>query len=265
MPDFPLLSDASVLLFRFRPCPPAEEMYPRYAAWLDPQERQRLGRFRFNRHRQEFLHGRALTRFVLAHYLDVKPGDLVFSSSENGKPHVAGDAPVHFNLTHSHGTCVLAVSVAGSVGVDLERVDTGNDRTGIAERYFSKTERDFLRVLPETERRSMFTAMWTLKESYIKATGQGLSLPLSHFTCEIRPPELRLLLPGESADGNSWHSELARFDDGCFFAHTVAFRGTAPKSGYFDLVPGVSLAALPLVPLARGCSVTAGSSMHGAT
>jgi 4'-phosphopantetheinyl transferase len=255
VPDFPALSNESVLLFRFRPCPMAEALRSRYEAWLDPQESVRLGRFHFEVHRREFLYGRALTRFVLSHYLEVGPGEVRFSKSEFGKPRVDGNDFIHFNLSHSRGISVLALSLTGPVGVDLEKIDTANDGVGIAERYFSRAELRYLLQLSADRRPDMFFALWALKESFIKATGKGLSLPLADFTCEIRRPDLKLLLPEDLCAAGPWHGELTRFDDNHFCARTVAYQDTPPVSRFFDLVPGASLASLAVEPLAQGRSV----------
>jgi phosphopantetheinyl transferase len=254
MRTFPELSNDAVFLFRFRPCPVTEELRPLYQGWLDSQETERLGRFQFDVHRREFLYGRALVRYVLSHYLDIGPAEVRFSKSEFGKPYIDSNESIHFNLSHSRGTSVLALSAAGPVGVDLEQVDASHDGIGIAERYFSQVEHQYLLRLPAAERPASFFSLWALKESFIKATGKGLSLPLATFTYEIRLPELRLLLPADLYDAGPWFSELTQLDDGFICARTLTSRNAVPASRFFDLVPGASFAALPVETLARGRS-----------
>lgn len=92
---------------------------------------------------------------------------------ENGKPELDG---LHFNLSHSHNMVALAVSEQ-PVGIDLEIIDKihGN----IAKRYFTERENAYLDAFEGAEREKEFFRIWTMKESYLKMTGEGLSLELN--------------------------------------------------------------------------------------
>ena len=99
---------------------------------------------------------------------------------KNGKPLLKDAQDVHFNLSHS-GDLVMCVVSAREVGCDVELVKDG--RLGVAQRFFTPGECRFI-GLGEDERvkNERFFRLWTLKESFIKANGAGLSIPLNTFS-----------------------------------------------------------------------------------
>jgi 4'-phosphopantetheinyl transferase len=155
-------------------------------ALLAPEERERRDRYRFERDRRSYLATRALVRTVLSRYAAVAPEDWRFAAGEHGKPHVAGPggAPrIEFSLSNTAGLVACAVSWAHArVGVDTEALDRPGELVTVADRFFSPKEVGALRSLAGDQQRRRFYSYWTLKESYIKARGLGLSLPLDQFT-----------------------------------------------------------------------------------
>jgi 4'-phosphopantetheinyl transferase len=162
------------------------ELLAAHEALLAPDERERHGSFHFERDRRLFLATRALVRTVLSSYATVAPADWRFATSEHGKPRIGSPVvtpPIYFNLANTPGMVVCVVSVAHEpLGVDAERIDREAEALGLAERYFSASEVRGLRALPACEQPRRFFAYWTLKESYIKARGLGLVLPLDQFS-----------------------------------------------------------------------------------
>lgn len=156
-----------------------------YDALLTPDERTRHGRFHFERDQRLFLATRALVRTVLSQYAPVAPADWRFGAGEHGKPHIAPPRAPHlwFNLSNTRGLVVCAVSLAHeALGTDVEAIDRRGELLAIADRSFSPFERAALRALPAEAQLARFFAYWTLKESYIKARGLGLALPLDAFS-----------------------------------------------------------------------------------
>ncbi|QQZ39510.1 4'-phosphopantetheinyl transferase superfamily protein [Pseudomonas sp. SK3(2021)] len=118
----------------------------------------------------------------------VAPQQWVFASNAWGKPAiVAPGAPMAFNLSHTEGLVTLALTLENSVGIDVESRQRTTD-TDLAERFFSASEVRYLSSLPTAERASAFISLWTLKEAYIKACGQGLSIPLDSFSFDLTTP-----------------------------------------------------------------------------
>ncbi len=144
-------------------------------SWLNREERERAERFRFPVHRERFIRGRGMLRRLLAVYLDKDPAAITFETGEKGKPFLP-DFPIHFNLSHSEGRAVLAVSHLPSIGIDIECFDRKVNVDGLSRRCFRESEISGMLELPEEEKRRAFFWIWTAKEARMKATGEGFSL-----------------------------------------------------------------------------------------
>lgn len=164
------------------------ELLARYQLLLTTEERQRQQRYRFSKNQHDALITRAFVRDLLSHYADVAPQDWRFIKGEKDKPEIDNPPlPLRFNLSHTHNMITCAVTLAHDIGLDVEHVERNNDILAIADRYFSPLEVAELFSLPEQQQRSRFFDYWTLKESYIKACGLGLAIPLDHFSFLINP------------------------------------------------------------------------------
>jgi 4'-phosphopantetheinyl transferase len=120
-----------------------------------------------------------LARSVLADELKVSSKAIEFSVNKYGKPFLTKNNNLHFNLSHSGDWVVCAVDKE-PIGIDIERIKP--IELGIAEHFFSDEEYKLLMSKSPEDRQCFFFDLWTLKESYIKAVGRGLSLPLNSFT-----------------------------------------------------------------------------------
>ena len=162
---------------------------------LSPDERARADRFRFPRDADRFVAGRGILRDILGRYVAVAPAALAFRYGPQGKPELETPAGtgVGFNVSHAGGVLLVAVGLRRSIGIDVERDRPGLDLE-LAARYFSPGELAVLRGLPDARRRRAFLDCWTRKEAYIKARGQGLSLPLDSFDVSLGPDEPARLL-----------------------------------------------------------------------
>jgi 4'-phosphopantetheinyl transferase len=164
---------------------------------LADDERQRSERFYFEKDRRYFIAGRGALRSLVAGYLARHPSEIRFAYTSYGKPMLAGqsgEVELRFNLSHSHGLALLAVTRGRDVGVDLEHIRDDLNGEQLAERFFSPREVEILRSLAPELRREAFFHCWTRKEAYIKANGKGLSLPLDQFDVTLRPGEPAALL-----------------------------------------------------------------------
>jgi len=161
-----------------------ERLLAAYREFLSEPERAQAERFYFARDRHRYLVTRALVRTVLGRLLDLPPAELRFGANEHGRPHLldaAGSAGLHFNLSHTRGLVALAVSRDRELGIDVENTRERNPSLDIAERFFAPVEASELRAQPEHRQQQRFFEYWTLKESYIKARGMGLAIPLDKF------------------------------------------------------------------------------------
>lgn len=164
---------------------------------LAADEEARAGRFHFEKDRAHFVAARGVLRDILGCYLKREPECLSFRYGSHGKPALAGyldGEGIRFSVSHSHGMALYAVAREREVGVDLERVRPDLAVGEIAERFFSRWEVATLRALPAELQRQAFFRCWTRKEAYIKARGEGLSLPLEQFDVSLAPGKPAALL-----------------------------------------------------------------------
>jgi 4'-phosphopantetheinyl transferase len=176
---------------------------------LSADELKRARRYHFQKDREHFIVARGLLRTILGRYLDEEPSQLRFRYGPHGKPalsRVFGKETLSFNLSHSHGLALFAVSRGRELGIDLEYIQAHLADDQIAERFFSPREVELLRGLPKDVQREAFFIFWTRKESFIKATGKGLSLPLNQFEVSLVPGKPIVLL---STNGD--HQKTSRW------------------------------------------------------
>jgi 4'-phosphopantetheinyl transferase len=163
---------------------------------LSPDERARADRFHFEADRKRHILARGITRSLLGRVLD-RPADMLqFEYNEFGKPALARshDNPIEFNASHSGDLVLVALSHSRILGVDVERMKSDMATAEIASRFFSPSECRALAALPPDLKCPAFFCCWTRKEAYLKARGDGLSLPLDQFDVAFVPgAEPRLL------------------------------------------------------------------------
>ncbi len=175
---------------------------------LSPDELTRADRFHFEKDQRHFTVARGLLRTLLATYLQIAPEKLRLAYGEKGKPFLeVSPKPISFNLAHSGGRAIYAFSANRELGVDLELIR--EDMTGeqIAKRFFSSYEIEVLNAVPATLRNEAFFNCWTRKEAYIKARGEGLSMPLDEFDVSLTPGEPAALLRNHVDD-----DEISRWE-----------------------------------------------------
>jgi len=175
----------------------SEPVQPSLLSILSPDERTKAERFYFAKDRARSIAARAMLRVILSRYLEVKPAHLRFRYNRFGKPALIGQSgldPLHFNMSHSGELALYAITRARKIGVDVEHVREDLASEQIAERFFSPREVAMLHALPVNMRTQGFFNCWTRKEAYIKARGEGLSLPLDRFDVSLTPGQPAALL-----------------------------------------------------------------------
>lgn len=142
---------------------------------LTPAESQRAARFRMDAHREEFALSRLLLKRALAGCLGIAAKDVRLAIDRHGKPFLdpGCGSGVCFNISHSHGRLLVAVSDGLPVGIDIERVDPDVDPLSLAKTGLSPEDVEELLGLDGVERRERFYALWTRREALLKAVGTG--------------------------------------------------------------------------------------------
>lgn len=208
--EHPVLTHDSVHVWRSRlNASPLEVAKFRHT--LSEDEITRADRLHFQRDSDRFVVAHAALRVILGQYLGCDPVMLAFTCNAHGKPFLLKpvSSGVDFNLSHSGDIAFCAFTRGRQVGVDVERIREGVASEDLAERYFSPLEVRTLRSVPASLRSRTFFNCWTRKEAFIKARGQGLSLPLNGFAVsQISGEPARLLwTDGDPDEVSRWRLE----------------------------------------------------------
>ncbi len=185
-------------------------LHEQYRALLTEEERGKEFRFYFPDDQRRYLVTRAMVRTVLSRYQHVAPTDWRFANNHYGRPAISNLSPdecgLCFNISHTKGLIALAVTHRRELGVDVENLRTREVSLDIADRFFAPPEVEELATVPPDRQQDRFFEYWTFKESYIKARGMGLSIPLGQFSFHY-PHERAVNIaidPALGDDANRW-------------------------------------------------------------
>jgi 4'-phosphopantetheinyl transferase len=184
------------------------------AVVLSDAERQRASCFAFDRDRRRFIVARARLRQLLAVRLGVRPESVEFVYGAHGKPALArrfADSDLCFNVSHCDDLAAYALSYGRTVGIDIEAIRVIGNADDIAARYFSCRENATYCSLDPRDRLLGFFNCWTRKEAFLKALGDGLSMPLDHFDVSLAPGEPAKILRVENTPGDDFGWSLDSF------------------------------------------------------
>lgn len=187
---------------------------------LSFDEHERAGRFHFEKDREDFVAARGILRELVSMYVGLPAPVLIFSYTDYGKPVLSNSrlaGVLQFNVAHSHGIAMYAFVQGRDVGIDVEYHRRDLVVEEVARGVCSSREMAALRSLPEAQQKIAFFDCWTRKEAYIKARGQGLSLPLDQFSVSLLPGKPPALF---STNGDPLQDGLWRLFD------------VAPRVGY---------------------------------
>jgi 4'-phosphopantetheinyl transferase len=206
-----------------------------FEATLSTDEKARSERFHFARDRDHFVAARGILRQLLASYTQSSPAELQFNYGAQKKPALRAKnmpAALRFNLSHSHGLAIFAISEKRELGIDLELIQPRFAADGIAERYFSSRELAELRALPPEKTAEGFFLCWTRKEAYVKAHGAGLHIPLDSFDVTLTPGGPERLC---STDSERW--SLRSFEPASQYVGAIVGEGKSWRASYWDWTP----------------------------
>jgi 4'-phosphopantetheinyl transferase len=204
---------------------------------LSDEEGQRASRFRFEQHRNRYIVGRATLRQILGAYLNNPPEKFDFEYGNHGKPTLAsrnGAQTLEFNLAHSDALALIAVSQAGPVGVDVEQVRPLKDADELVKRFFSPRENSAFQKLSSEQKPQAFFNLWTRKEAWLKATGDGIAHHLNRVEVSFLPgePAQLLSLPDNLGSETNW--SLRELNPAPGFTAAVALACANPEVNCFS-------------------------------
>lgn len=164
---------------------------------VSPDKKERLRRFYRKEDMLRGLFADLLSRDMIRQKTGLNNEEISFATNEYGKPFLKDSEDIQFNLSHS-GEWVVGAIDKKQVGVDVERVQEID--LDISRNYFSPDEHEDLMSKPD--KYDYFFTLWSLKESYIKILGKGLSHPLNAFSIKFIDPEHIIIKVGDKQIGD---------------------------------------------------------------
>lgn len=183
-----------------------KEEFEQLSSYVSCEKRERIRRFRRFEDTQRSLLGEVLARYAICKRLGIKNNEITFGQNEYGKPVLTDLSSIHFNISHSGDWVVCAID-NNPIGIDVESIKP--IEFSIAESFFSKEEYTALSNQDKGAWLIYFYRLWTLKESYIKAEGKGLSIPLKSFTINIERNKISI---SSSQGSNNYHFKQLELD-----------------------------------------------------
>lgn len=207
---------------------------------LSADEISRVQQLRFEQHRRLFMAGRSAMRSILGSYTDTAPDTVRFSYGEHGKPHLYTDdvaPPLTFNFSNADGQALLAVAADREVGIDIENLHRDINTAGLVRHILTDAERTSFNKLPEADRKQALLIIWTRKEAWIKALGEGLFRSVKSFAVpyELVSTSLTQRLTDTTGEPADWtFLSLNAHPD---YLATLTARGTDWSYRCFDWQP----------------------------
>lgn len=188
---------------------------------LSDEERARAARFGTDALRRRYVSGRAALRTTLGKRLGIAPGAVRIVRGARGRPALAEDGALDFNVTHTRGVALIALldRTGYRVGIDIEGEDRTLAHDSLARKFLASAEREAIAHLDDDARRRAFLRLWTCKESMSKATGDGLSAPFARIAIDTARTPVVVEGPGDYAPAR-W--TLHAIDAGAGYFATVA-------------------------------------------
>lgn len=169
------------------------------AKYLSSDKREKIKRFHQLEDYRRSLFADILIRYMICKITRKEFAKIVFDYNKYGKPFLIGEPNIQFNVSHS-GDWVVAVVNSFPIGIDIEKIRPIELRIG--KRFFTNKEYEYIMNKNPISRLEYFYEIWTLKESYIKAAGMGLSIPLDSFNICINDNSISIETENEFKNYN---------------------------------------------------------------
>lgn len=223
----PVLEDDEVHVWRAAlDCSPSQVQ--KLCQVLSSDEMASGSRIRLPDHRARFLVAHGLLRIILGHYAGRQPAELQFLRGPQGKPFLqpqTGRGDVRFNMSHSGGLALYALTRGREIGIDVEQINPDFKVEEVIKHTLSPHELVTINRLPPEAKRDMFFRHWTLKEAFLKGTGLGLSLSPDQVAVSLTGNGSQVELETSGPPGESSDWSLHVLDPGPGFAGALAVEG----------------------------------------
>ncbi|CAI3151936.1 4'-phosphopantetheinyl transferase Sfp [Acinetobacter calcoaceticus] len=216
-----------------------------YLGFLSSAEKLRYDQYHSKAARL-FLISRVLVKTVLADKLGISPHEVNIQLHPNGKPFVEGSKAVYFNLTHSADVIILAVTEEGEIGVDIEQVDRVFDWMRV-DSVLAPSEIEWIKgneLIDPFSVYQRFFQIWTLKEAYIKCTGDGMSRHLKMFNFHVLAERIQFFDSTNNAQKTEeYYFESYMYDSNFIFSICLQQSRSLKRFNLdcFQLLPCISM------------------------
>ncbi|MGX5439993.1 4'-phosphopantetheinyl transferase family protein [Bacillus thuringiensis] len=177
-------------------------------SWIDEDKRYRIKKFINKKDKIRTLIGELLIRSLTNKKLKIGNKKIIWGKNQYGKPYLKGYPKYYFNISHSGDFVVCAID-NNPVGIDIEKIKQ-IEYEEIAKGFFCDSEYAYIKQGDFNHQLRKFYEVWTLKESFIKCCGSGLSMSLKSFSIEIDSRKAVRIL-SDSGEKNNFYS-MAVFD-----------------------------------------------------
>ena len=209
---------------------------------LSEGERSRLDRLKIEIKREEFLCSRGLLRMILSSYTGKTPNSLSIKTTSSGKPYLSG-TEIQFNISHSKDKLICGISKENEIGVDIQEIYSISSLERIINNFFSPDEIEYLKSLPDKEPyQEHFFAIWTAKEAYLKAVGDGFQESFTRLS--IIPESAALLkfrLDHPDFNKGDRHWTINKLEIAQGYRAAVVLMGELLELKKFEIYPGNDL------------------------
>ncbi len=179
--------------------------YQAYWGVLDEVEQTHAGKIKNTLLHKRYVEVHGRLRNLLAPMLNQPPEKIRIKKAGHGKPYLADYPELAFNLSHTADRLMIAVGRDCQLGVDIEICKPRVNLSGLVNKCFAEEEAFYWTQLPETQKNQAFYRFWTRKEAFVKATGHGIALGLSHCVINPENPTEFLRVPDLCGQASSWH------------------------------------------------------------
>lgn len=205
---------------------------------LSEEEKERLDRLKIEKKQEEYLCSRGILRLILSLYIGEDPESLSIKITPSGKPFLP-TAGVQFNISHSGDRFICGISLKNQIGLDIQELYSISSLQRIIKNFFSPAEIEYLSSLTDDGLyREHFFAIWTAKEAYLKAVGDGIKgsfNQLSTLPDSASPQSFQLDHPELNNTSRNWTIRSLDISQG--YTAALAINGAIFGINKYDLHP----------------------------
>jgi len=217
--NFPLLTSDEIHIWQVSTIVSPDEIVE-YKNVLSENELAKVTFFEFKQVQNSFVISQGALRMLLSGYLEIPAKSVKLGRRSKGKPYSIDNPTLFFNMSHSGKLVVIAFSLKGELGIDVEQIRPLPDLDDMIARNFTPREIKFINAQPD-EKINRFFRFWTIKESYLKAIGEGMRLSPDNLEFAIENDQIRQVSIKGFFDQEDW--KFKEFSSSTDYVGTISY------------------------------------------